>query len=61
MSDDSINTVTTTDFGGWFSATPTAGLRFIKHGEQRILQQQWKIEHSKKGQSFEWKDIPLEE
>lgn len=55
------NTLVIAQDYGWFLATPAAGLRFVKRDGQRILQQQWKIEHSKNGVSFEWKDIPMED
>lgn len=67
---DAINNTVVTDFGGWFTATPTAALRWIKriydpnnfNSETiKVLQQQWKIEHSKNGVSYEWKDILVEE
>lgn len=67
---DTINNTVVADFGGWFTATPTTALRWVKrlydpnnfNSETiKILQQQWKIEHSKNGVSYEWKDIPVEE
>lgn len=46
---------------GLFSESPTTNLRFVIRNEKRILQQQYRVNHTERGTFFRWKDIPLEE
>ena len=65
MTESNINTVRSMEYSGFSIESATAELRYANAGTisfpSYVLQQRWKIEHTKNGFSYEWRTIPRSE